>query len=106
VADPSRRRFLRRTAALGAAAAATPLPAATGQEPAAEDDPLRAEVDARMALVVARFGRHLDDAAREEVRRQVEGVVRQGRALRQSPLANGDEPMPIFRPFRAPDANS
>jgi hypothetical protein len=105
VADPSRRRFLRRTAALGAAAA-TPLPATAGQEPAAEDDPLRAEVDARMALVVARFGRHLDDAAREEVRRQVEGVVRQGRALRQSPLANGDEPMPVFRPYRAPDANS
>lgn len=112
--DPNRRGFLRQVA-MGASAGAvlgSSAHAASGQEaarpanpqqgdkPVAEDR-FQAEVDARMNLVLARYGEHLDEQAREEVRRQVEGVVRQGQALRALPLENSDEPFPVFRPYRA-----
>lgn len=60
-----------------------------------------AEVDARTALVVARFGKHLDDEARKTIRKEIEDLVRRSQTLRDFPLENGDGPFPVFTPFRA-----
>ncbi len=111
--DPSHRRDFVRALALGAIAA----PAAIADEPKRADDkdkdkdkpkaePPRPpdEVDARMAIVLARFGKHaqLDEKARATIRGQVEAVIRRGEALRKLPLGNGDGPFPVFHPYRAP----
>src|SRR4051794_2347227 len=108
---PHRRDFLRDiTATLGSTAAVgvTGAGLARGDEPpaskpgAATADPsITAEVDARMALIVARFGDRIDSKARETVRGQVERHVKRGRSLRNFKLENGDGPFPVFTPFRA-----
>jgi hypothetical protein len=67
-------------------------------------DPFEIEVEARMNLVLARFGERIDDKARVEVRREVEAIVRRARELRKYPLDNGDGPGPVFVPYRAPIA--
>ncbi|HEU5117418.1 MAG TPA: hypothetical protein VFT74_12310 [Isosphaeraceae bacterium] len=59
------------------------------------------EADARMALIMARYGRHLDEEARQSVRRDVEAVIRRGNRMRAFELSNGDEPMPVFTPYRS-----
>lgn len=100
--SPPRRTFLRLLGFGGSAGLLAPNVCGADQEPAAPDDPAKAEADARMALVAARFGTHLDDSARAEVRKQVDGVVRQGRQLRAVALDNSDAPFPIFRPHRTP----
>jgi len=113
--DPRHRRDFVRALALGAIAA----PAAIADEPKWADDKDKPkdeakakaeppkppdEVDARMAIVLARFGKHaqLDEKARATIRGQVEGVIRRGEALRKIPLGNGDGPFPVFHPYRAP----
>lgn len=63
---------------------------------------LEAEIEARMGVVLARYGGKLDDAARQAVRREVAIIVGRGRALRQIALKNGDGPFPIFTPYRRP----
>ena len=64
-------------------------------------DPDSREVDALFALVSARYGARLTTAQLEEVRKGVETVVKSARALRAVRLANGDEPIQSFGPFRA-----
>jgi hypothetical protein len=103
-----RREFLRElTVIVGTTAAMAGGGAARGDEPpGAKPEPpvdpsVKAEVDARMGLVVARFGDRLDPKARERVRAQVERQVRRDRSLRQFKLENGDGPFPVFTPFRA-----
>ena len=64
-------------------------------------DPVSREVDALFALVSARYGPRLTTAQLEEVKKGVETVVKSARALRAVRLANGDEPIQSFRPFRA-----
>lgn len=109
--DPFPRRAFVRALALGAPSALlvpAPAPATADDPPAdpprpeAEAEAPPSEADARMDLIVARYGRHLDDDAREAVRREVEGVVRRGEALREFALDNGDGPFPVFVPYRAP----
>ena len=71
----------------------------------AEDDkpaPEPSEIDARMNLILARYGTHLDDDARRSIRRDVEAVIRRADRMRAFELANGDEPIPVFTPYRAP----
>ena len=63
---------------------------------------LEAEIEARMGVILARFGGKLDDEARQAVRREVTIIVGRGRALRQIPLKNGEGPFPVFAPYRAP----
>jgi hypothetical protein len=106
--DPSRREFVR-VVALGGAAGliAQPAPAGSQDEKLDEKkDPAEArreaEVQARMGLILARYGDQLDDDARKSIRRDVEAVVRRGERLRQFALENGDEPFPVFRPYRKP----
>src|SRR5262249_48746275 len=110
---PAHRRDFVRSLALGASAAALTGPAGAGggkgktkakeQEKGKEKEEVkRTEADARMELVVARFGKQLDEAARKSVRAEIEGHVRRAEALRKIPLDNGDGPFPVFRPYRAP----
>ena len=91
-----RRDFVRTAVALAAPAAVVK---ADEPNPA---EPLKTEVEARMELVVARFGPQLDDEARKKVRGEVEEIVRRAKALRAFALDNGDGPFPVFQPYRAP----
>ena len=96
---PLRRRDFVRAVALGASAT-TVLPAAEPNKKPAHADPLTAEIDARMALVIARYGDKLDDEARAQVRQEVEAIVGRAEALRKFGLENGEGPFPVFRPYR------
>ena len=113
------RRDFVRSLALGAAATATvvlPLsqPAEADEpkveakkadkpaEPAKKADPT--EADARMDLVLARFGKHkqLDDKAKATIRAEIAGLVHRAEALRKLPISNGEGPFPVFQAYRAP----
>jgi hypothetical protein len=105
-----RRAFVRKLA-LGATAAAVGARARADDQkekdkdkdkdrPAAPATPT--EADARMAVVLARFGGQLDEAARKAVRDEVEAQTKRAEALRKFALDNGDGPFPVFHPFRAP----
>jgi hypothetical protein len=113
IAGTTRRRDLLRGLALGTASGLLSVPTARGQdddpgkkpdqkpdEPAPPAKPT--EVEARMALVLARYGDQLDGDARALVRSEIEGHVRRAEALRKRPLGNGDGPFPVFHPYRAP----
>ena len=91
----SRRAWLR-ALALAAPASAISVPA-SADEPKAPS-----EVDARMGLILARFGDKLDPEARKLVRAEVESIVRRVEELRKVKLTNADGPFPVFSPFRAP----
>lgn len=102
----NRRDFVR-TLALGlGASAATVAPPTTNpsraDEPKPKEEAARTEADARMELVLARFGKRLDAEARAAVRSEVEAIVRRAEQLRKVPLDNGDGPFPVFTPYRAP----
>lgn len=97
---PHHRRDFARALALGVPAALA-LPAAPRADEPAKKGPTT-EADARMQLVVARYGDRLDDASRAKVRAEVEAIVRRAGALRAFPLENGDGPFPVFHPYRAP----
>ncbi|MBX6315118.1 MAG: twin-arginine translocation signal domain-containing protein [Isosphaeraceae bacterium] len=105
--DPHHRRDFIRTLALGAAAGALAPPARADEpeqkdEAEQKDEPAKSEADARMEVVLARFGKQLDADARKAVRREVEGIVQLAEALRKYKLDNGEGPYPIFKPYRAP----
>ena len=101
---PHRRDFVR-TLALGAAGLVAGAPARADDDPKPDEDPAearrKAEVEARMDLVLARYGEKLDEEARKAVRRDVEVVDRRGERMRQYAMENGDGPFPVFRPYRA-----
>ncbi|WP_422929804.1 hypothetical protein [Singulisphaera sp. PoT] len=105
----NRRDFVRNLT-LGAAATSI---AATGEvaaadEPEKKDEPKKepksppTEAEARMELLLARFGEHLDADARGNVRLEVEAIVQRAERLRKFELDNGDGPFPVFTPYRAP----
>jgi hypothetical protein len=99
-----RRHFIRSLAA-GTALAMTGWRAGAQDLPARQDeglDPFDAEVDARMALILARYGSKLDEAARETIREDVRSLVRRGTRLKQFALDNGDGPALVFRAYRGP----
>jgi hypothetical protein len=112
ITGTTRRRDLLRGLALGTASGLMNVPTARGQDddPDTKKDqkpdgtaPTRpTEVEARMALVLARYGDQLDGDARALVRSEIEGHVRRAEALRKRPLGNGDGPFPVFHPYRAP----
>jgi hypothetical protein len=115
--DHTHRRDFVRTLALGASAGAflRPSPVRADDDPKdkgkadtpkeqAKPEPPKTEADARMDLVLARFGKHLDADARKAVQDEVNSIVRRAEALRKIPLTNGDGPFPVFRPYRAPVA--
>jgi hypothetical protein len=59
------------------------------------------EADLRFALVRQRYGARLTAEQLEILRRAVASLVEQTTTLRAVPLANADEPLPRFAPFRA-----
>jgi hypothetical protein len=75
---------------------------ANDDPPKAEPEAPKTEADARMELVLARFGKQLDDDARKAVRAKVNSIVRRAEGLRKFTLTNGDGPFPVFTPYRAP----
>lgn len=60
------------------------------------------EAEARMQLVLARYGKQLDEPARRAVRREIDAITARAEALRKFALDNGDGPFPVFHPYRAP----
>jgi hypothetical protein len=99
-----RRHFIRSLAA-GTALALAGSRTSAQDQPARQDeglDPFDAEVDARMDLILARYGSKLDEAAREAVREDVRGLVRRGTRLKEFALDNGDGPALVFRAYRGP----
>ena len=97
---PHHRRDFVRVLAFGAPALVLSEPGALADDPPKEAK--KTEADARMELVLARFGKHLDEAARKSVRSEVEMIVRRAETLRKFELDNGDGPSPVFQPYRAP----
>ncbi|MGH7299053.1 MAG: hypothetical protein ACREKQ_17535 [Candidatus Rokuibacteriota bacterium] len=66
-----------------------------------DDDAVRAEVEARLALVRERYGGRLDADQLAGVRTAIEGIVQAARALRAVRLGNADEPAQPFAAYRA-----
>jgi len=62
--------------------------------------PASPEVDHLFALIRSRYADRLTDAELAEVRKGIEAVEQNARALRAVRLRNSDEPSPIFVPFR------
>ena len=109
--NPTHRRDFVRTLALGASAAALTSPACARAddprfvgppEPEPEPEPIPSEVEARMDLVLSRFGTMLDAGRRKAVEARVAAIVRRAEALRKFELDNGEGPFPVFTPYRAP----
>ena len=78
--------------------------AAGAPPPAASSDPAAAEAAALFALVSVRYGSRLDASQLEGVRKAIEAIVEQARAVRAVRLGNADEPYQTFRPYRADEA--
>ena len=64
----------------------------------------QAEVDALFAMVSARYGARLDAQQLDGVRKAIEAIVEQARAVRAVRLVNADEPTPAFRAYRGDEA--
>ena len=73
-------------------ATAPPVPPADTSPPGPSD-----EAKALHAILVGRYGAHLDDAQKEALLPALEGTVQSGKALRGVKLANSVEPDVIFR---------
>ena len=78
-----------------AGAQVAPAPPAAPATPAAS--PLSDEAKALQAILVARYGAHLDDVQKEALLPALEQTVQSGKALRAKSLANAVEPDFIFR---------
>jgi hypothetical protein len=102
-AEPNHRRdFLRAIALAGPAAALSAGPTAGDEKPSLPVAGPSSEAEARMGLILARFGKSLDEDARASVRAEVDAIARRAELLRKFPLENGDGPFPVFIPYRAP----
>jgi hypothetical protein len=69
-------------------------------------EPPQAEVDAFYALVTTRYGARLDAQQLDGLRKAIEAVVEQARAVRAVRLSNADEPTPAFRARRGDEPAS
>jgi hypothetical protein len=67
----------------------------------AMSDRERDEVQARLAVVRARYPDRLDAAALAEIEQALTALVAAAQALRAVRLDNADEPHPPFVPFRS-----
>ena len=59
------------------------------------------EVEARLAIVRARYAARLTPEQLAEIKTVVEGLVKGARTMRAIPLRSSDEPVPPFAPYRA-----
>jgi hypothetical protein len=67
---------------------------------ASEPEPDRDEIEARLAVVRARYGARLDAEGWREVEQVVLAIAKASRALRAVRLTNADAPYPPFSPYR------
>jgi hypothetical protein len=58
-----------------------------------------------MGLITQRYGSRLTPAQLEEVGKGVEGLLQMLAALQQVQLANSDEPLAVFVPYRQEDGS-
>jgi len=58
------------------------------------------ETSILMELVKERYGERLTDEQLEHVSKSLNTVLDAGKALRETPLENSDEPYNVFRPYR------
>lgn len=112
--EQSHRRDFVRSLVLGASAATLAVRPASGDEKPGRDEAKpddaerkpkpepKTEAEARMELVLARFGERLDDDARASIGAEVGAIVHRAERLREFPLENGDGPFPVFTPYRRP----
>ncbi len=91
----SRRSFARRT--LVAAAAAAVMPARAAEVAAATPN---AEVEARIEWIVTKYGAHLNDAERADIRRIISNGQAGVDAMRKYALDNAAEPAERFDIYR------
>ena len=111
----SRRSFARDAVVIATAAAVAPMimaqtepaaPKTTAAQPKAPDNPAalsaasQAEVDARVQWIVTKYGSHLNDEQRADVRRLVNGGQAGVDAMRKYDLENGAGPAEPFRVYR------
>jgi hypothetical protein len=58
------------------------------------------ETSIMMELVRERYGERLTEEQLEQVENGLKRVMEAGKALRDTPLENSDEPYNVFRPYR------
>jgi hypothetical protein len=104
----TRREFARDAAAaaaalLGGACARSGTPARAPAPPSPPElpRPSRLEADARVELILSRWGDRLSEEQRTKLRRFAYDAQRELDAIRAYPLEAGDEPTPVFRVYRA-----
>lgn len=111
----SRRVFARDAVVIATAAAIAPMlvaqtqpaaPKTTAAQPKPPENPAplspasQAEVDARVQWIVTKYGAHLDEAQRADVRRLVTGGQSGIEAMRKYDLENATGPAEPFRIYR------
>jgi hypothetical protein len=94
----SRRAFARE--AVVAATAAAVLPNVLAQAPPPAPAPPVPEVEARINWIFTKYGAHLDDAQRADIRRILAGGQKDIDAMRAWPISNSVEPAAPFRIYR------
>ena len=65
-----------------------------------EDHRTASEAETMMDLIIQRYGTRLTPTELEAVRQGVAGLMQVSAALRQTQLANSDEPFAVFMPYR------
>jgi len=109
-----RRRFLQLVGMAGLASAIQPglslaqsrtpevpkTPTAPDSVRTAPQQPAAISEEARIlaGLIERRYGKHLNPEQLEAVTREIDNRLQGGKRLRESKLANGDEPDVVFRP--------
>jgi len=58
------------------------------------------ETSILMELVKERYGERLTEEQLEHVENSLKRVMETGKALRDTPLENSDEPYNVFKPYR------
>ena len=111
----SRRSFARNAVVMATAAAVAPMviaqiepaaPKTTAAQPKPPENPpalspaSQAEVDARVQWIITKYGAHLNDEQRGDVRRLVSGGQSGIEAMRKFDLENGTGPAEPFRIYR------
>jgi hypothetical protein len=89
--DPTRRDF-----GLLLAVGVT-IPSLAGASAAREKEKPRAQDEALLAIVRARYGKHLTAEQLEKIHQRLKSAVTRGEELKRVPLTNADDPIAAFR---------
>lgn len=101
MSEVSRREFVVATALAGLAASALPAKAGTaGEDPAVKGSPANPEVEARLQWIFTKYGAHLSDEQRADIRRILSSGQPGVDTMRAFALDNSMEPATRFRVWR------